>query len=99
MFPRVFCILLRCRLIGDFVIFIVHLHEVLDDCTALPQHGVSVGVFESRHTAIGVQAEEWLLLDLCHADLFYLIGNAEFEDNDQDFQRVGTLWRVSGLSN
>lgn len=59
--------------------------------TYLPNCDISVRVMDSRHAAIGVDVDVWLLLDGAEVDVLRFVRDAEFFQDDKDFQWVWTL--------
>lgn len=91
MLPHMLLILLRRRRVADLTVFVVQLDEILDDGSAFPERDARVGVLQGGHTAVGVQAEEWLLLYCCEVEGLDLVWDVEGAEENEDFEGVGTL--------
>jgi hypothetical protein len=68
---------------GQALLCVVHLDQVLVDGARLPQGDVRVGVFNGGNAPIGVDVNEGLLLDVVEAEGLELVVDSElFEDED-----------------
>ena len=68
---------------------VVAFDEVLENGAGLPEGDVRVGIMDGGDAAIGIDGEIFGLFDVREGDRVYLVGKAEFTEQDGDFGRVG----------
>jgi hypothetical protein len=61
------------RVVGQPLVCVVHLDQVLVDGARLPQCQTRVGVLDGRHTPVGVDIGKRLLLDVVEAERLDLV--------------------------
>lgn len=75
-------------LVGQNVLRIILLDEVLNDGTRLPQFHACIRILNRRDAAVGIEVDKWFRLDFLEPDAHNLVWNAEFFENDHDLPRV-----------
>lgn len=67
----------------------------LDNGAGFPERNALVGILDSRHTAIGIHVDIWLLLEAFELDPRGLVRDVQLLKYDEDFRGIGNLVYVS----
>jgi hypothetical protein len=74
--------------ICEFIVRVVLLDQVLDYGARFPENEIGVRIFDGWVAAIGINVDEGLLLDVIEFEGVYIIWDAEFFEEDDDFPGV-----------
>lgn len=75
--------------VTDEIVLIISVDDVLDNGARLEEGDIGVGVDHGRQTAVGVNANVWLLLDFRVRDPCEVIRYFQLGEDDDGFPRIG----------